>query len=194
MMTTDAPEGTMTAMPVMPNDVRDWTVDELDLLPDDGLQYELLDGMLLVSPAPTKRHQRSGGRLFIMLSEACPPDMEVLYAPLDWRPDRLTSLQPDVLVVDTTDLNAIVGETMILAVEILSPSTRRKDLFLKRSKYQDAGVQSYWIVDPEAPSITALELVDGGYVTVAEATGDQAVTFEKPFTVTVIPAALIKRP
>ena len=77
---------------------------------------------------------------------------------------------------------------MVLAVEILSPSTRRKDLFLKRSKYQDAGVQSYWIVDPAAPSITALELVDGQYVTVAEATGDQAVTLEKPFPVTIVPA------
>ena len=59
-MTTHAPEGTMTAMPVMPHEVRDWTVDDLDLLPDDGLQYELLDGMLLVSPAPTRRHQRAG--------------------------------------------------------------------------------------------------------------------------------------
>jgi hypothetical protein len=48
----------MTAMPVMPHEFRDWTVDDLDLLPDDGLQYELLDGLLLVSPSPTKRHQR----------------------------------------------------------------------------------------------------------------------------------------
>ena len=47
---------------------------------------------------------------------------------------------------------------------------------------------SYWIVDPEAPSITALELVDGQYVTVGEATGDQAVTLEKPFPVTIVPA------
>jgi Uma2 family endonuclease len=129
-----------------------------------------------------------------MLAQVCPPDLELLFAPLDWRPDALTSLQPDALVLNTTDLNAIVGETMILAVEILSPSTRRKDLFLKRSKYQDAGVQSYWIVDPEVPSITALELVDGQYETIAEATGDVAVTLEKPFPVTIVPAALVKRP
>jgi len=91
-------------------------------------------------------------------------------------------------------LDAAVGETMILAVEILSPSTRRKDLFLKRSKYQDAGVQNYWIIEPAAPSITALDLVDGQYETVAEAFGDGAATLEKPFPVTIVPAALIKRP
>jgi Uma2 family endonuclease len=119
--------------------------------------------------------------------------MDVLFA-LDWRPDRLTSLQPDVLVVGDTDLDTVVGETMILAVEILSPSTRRKDLFLKRSKYQDAGVPSYWIIDPAAPSITALELVDGQYMTVAEAFGDEAAMLEKPFPVTIVPASLIKRP
>jgi Uma2 family endonuclease len=183
----------MTAMTVMPRGAAEWTVDDLDLLPDDGLQYELLDGLLLVSPSPTKRHQRAGGKLFILLSQACPPDMEVLFA-LDWRPDRLTSLQPDVLVVGDTDLDTVVGETMILAVEILSPSTRRKDLFLKRSKYQDAGVPSYWIIDPAAPSITALELVDGQYMTVAEAFGDEAAMLEKPFPVTIVPASLIKRP
>jgi len=82
----------------------------------------------------------------------------------------------------------------VLAVEILYPSTRRKDLFLKRSKDQDAGVQSYWVVDPDAPSIMALQLVDGQYVTVDDAIGDDAVTLEKPFPVTVVPATLIKRP
>ena len=49
----------MTAMTVMPRDAVEWTVDDLDQLPDDGLRYELLDGMLLVSPAPTRRHQRA---------------------------------------------------------------------------------------------------------------------------------------
>ena len=185
----------MTAMPVMPDGVRDWTVDDLDLLPDDGLQYELLDGMLLVTPAPTSPHQRASARLFLLLSAAVPPGLEIFYAPLDWRPDRHTSLQPDLLVARDDDVEIKnITRPLVLAVEILSPSTRRKDLFLKRSKYQDAGVQSYWIIDPAAPSITALELVDGPYVTAAEATGDQAVTLEKPFPVTIVPAALINRP
>jgi len=189
-----SPGGEPTAMSVMPYEFRDWTVEDLDRLPDDGLQYELLDGMLLVTPLPNIHHQRAKGRLLILLARACPSDIEVLPGPLDWRPDRLTSLQPDVLVLGTKDFDANVAETMILAVEILSPSTRRKDLFLKRSRYQDAGVPSYWIVDPEVPAITALELVDGQYVTVGEAIGDEAVTLERPFSVTIVPATLVNRP
>ncbi len=53
----------MTAMTVMPRDAVEWTVRDLDLLPEDGLRYELLDGTLLVSPAPTRRHQRAAFQL-----------------------------------------------------------------------------------------------------------------------------------
>jgi len=150
----------MTAMSVMPRQSDEWTVD--DLLPDDGLQYELLDGLLLVSPAPTRRHQRAAARLFAMLQQSCPPDMEVLFAPLDWRPDTSTSLQPDVLVLGNRNLESTAADSMILAVEVLSPSTRRKDTILKRSKYEDEGVASYWIVDPKAPSITAWNMLTAG--------------------------------
>jgi Uma2 family endonuclease len=126
--------------------VTDWTVADLDLLPDDGLQYELLDGILLVTPAPVPQHQRAAGRLHLLLGPACPPGLEVFFAPLDWRPDLRTSLQPDLLVVRDEDIElANIRKPLVLAVEVLSPSTRRKDLVLKRSKYQDAGVSSYWV-------------------------------------------------
>ena len=77
----------------------EWTVDDLETLPDDGLRYELLDGTLIVSPAPVPRHQRAIVRLVLLLSAACPADHEVFVAPLDWQPDRRTSLEPDLLVV-----------------------------------------------------------------------------------------------
>ncbi len=182
----------MTAMTVMPGGVAEWTVDDLDALPDDGLRNELLDGILLVSPAPTRRHQRAVFRLGSLLQAACPSEMETISAPLDWRPDIRTSLQPDVLVLKNRDLSAPVNESMILAVEVLSPSTRRKDAIYKRSKYEDAGVQNYWIVDPEEPSILALELVGCSYVTIGSGTGDEAVALEKPFPVTVVPADLLR--
>ena len=181
----------MTGMTVMPRTAAQWTVDDLDLLPDDGLQYELLDGLLLVSPAPTRRHQRATLELATLLRTHCPSTMEVLVAPLDWRPDNRTSLQPDVLVLADRDLDSAAADSMILAVEVLSPSTRRKDAVYKRSKYEDAGVPHYWIMDPETPSIIALELVDGRYVTAGEATGDQQITLDKPFRVRIVPAALI---
>ena len=127
----------MTTMTVMPIGAAEWTVDDLDQLPDDGLRYELLDGILLVSPAPTRRHQRAVLQLGLVLQAACPPELEVLVAPLDWRPDRKTSLQPDVLVLGNRDLTSPAAESMILAVEVLSPSSRRKDAIYKHSKYED---------------------------------------------------------
>jgi len=181
----------MSPVTVMPRDAVEWTVADLDQLPDDGLRYELLDGTLLVGPAPTRRHQRAVLELGAQLRTACPPSMEVLIAPLDWRPDHRTSLQPDVLLLADRDLESPAEDSMILAVEVLSPSTRRKDAVYKRSKYEDSGVPHYWIVDPDAPSIIALELVDGHYVTVGEAIGDGRVSVEKPFPVTIVPAQLI---
>lgn len=65
----------MSVMAVMPRESRDWTVEDLDQLPDDGLQYELLDGVLLVSPAPVKVHQRAITRMWrLLLTPARPRD------------------------------------------------------------------------------------------------------------------------
>ena len=183
----------MTVMPVMPRESREWTVEDLDQLPDDGLQYELLDGVLLVSPAPVTRHQVVLTELAAMLRAACPASLYTLVSPLDWRPDQRTSLQPDLLVV-TPDLlhGKNITEPLALAVEVLSPSTRRKDLLLKRSKYEEAGVRSYWAVDPDVPSILAWDLVDGAYRTVGEASGDEMLELELPFPIALRPSAFLE--
>ena len=182
----------MTAMTVMPRQPAEWTVDDLDRLPDDGLQYELLDGILLVSPAPIVRHQLVSANLYLLVHQVCPDHLVALYAPLDWRPDLRTSLQPDLLVARRADLEERnLTKPLVLAIEILSPSSVRKDEVLKRSKYQDSGVAHYWIVDPAEPSILALELVDGVYRTAGEATGNESITLERPFPVTIVPAELI---
>ena len=81
----------------------------------------------------------------------------------------------------------------MLAVEVLSPSTRRKDLLLKRSKYEEAGVASFWVLDPDKPSFSAFELIRGEYQAAAEVVGDQSATLDQPFPVEVTPAALITR-
>jgi Uma2 family endonuclease len=182
----------MTTMTVMPRESRDWTVYDLDLLPDDGLQYELLDGLLLVTPAPIPVHQRPAARMHLLLAAACTPQFEVFFAPLDWRPDIRTSLQPDLLVVDKNRIGVKnITEPLALAVEILSPSTRRKDMVLKRSKYEDAGVTSYWIVDPVVPSFVAYDLVAGSYVEVARANGSDAAEVTLPFPVSVVASTLV---
>jgi Uma2 family endonuclease len=182
----------MSVMPVMPRDARDWTVADLESLPDDGLQYELLDGILLVSPAPVKIHQVVIAELYAVLRVGCPPDLLVLFAPLDWQPDQRTSLQPDLMVVRNEKLHdKNITESPVLAVEVLSPSTRPKDLVWKRNKYEAAGVRCYWTIDPAIPSITALELVDGAYATVGEAKGRQTLPLDRPFPVAITPAGLI---
>lgn len=78
----------------------------------------------------------------------------------------------------------------LLAVEVLSPSTRVVDLTLKRARYEAAGCPSYWVVDPDVPSLTAWELRDGEYVEVATVTADEVFDATLPFPVAVVPTAL----
>ena len=80
----------------------------------------------------------------------------------------------------------------LLAVEVLSPSTRRHDLALKRRVYAEGGVASYWICDPGEPSVTVLELVDGDYVQTGRAVGEQAIAVAAPFAVELVPADLVR--
>ncbi|MFC9690757.1 Uma2 family endonuclease [Kribbella sp. NPDC056951] len=167
---------------------------DLDLMPDDGRRYELIDGNLLVSPAPVPQHQRAVGGLHVLLYAACPQELEVFVAPLDVALGPDTVLQPDLLVARHAD----VGEkdlpvAPLLAVEVLSPSTRRFDLMLKWSRYQDAGCAAYWVVDPDTPSLIAWELRDGAYVQVAKVTGDETAYLTSPFEVSVVPANLFCR-
>lgn len=170
---------------------------DLDALPEDGMQHELLDGMLLVTPAPVVVHQYVLGRLYAALVAACPAGMTVLPAPLDWRPDAMTSLQPDIFVVDsplTLREKDITDPHLALVVEIASPATRRKDRILKRAVYEESGVASYWIIDPgpDDPSILALDLVDGAYVRAGEAAGEDRLSLERPFPTQVVPADLVR--
>jgi Uma2 family endonuclease len=79
-----------------------------------------------------------------------------------------------------------------LVVEVLSPSTRRVDLLLKRSRYEAAGIPSYWMVDPEKPSLTVLELVEDRYVETARVVDTQAVEVDRPYPLTVVPRALVE--
>ncbi|MFT4125575.1 MAG: Uma2 family endonuclease [Gordonia sp. (in: high G+C Gram-positive bacteria)] len=166
---------------------------DVGAVPDDGHRYELLDGVLIVSPAPRFVHQRAVMRLGHLLVAACPPDLEVLAAPFDVVLAEDTVIQPDVLVAPVaafTETDLPVAP--LLAVEVLSPSTRGVDLLLKKDRLQRAGGRHYWVVDPDEPSITAWTLVDGGYRETAHAVGDAAVTVTEPFALTLTPAALVE--
>lgn len=178
-------------MTVMPRD-HPWTVADLETLPDDGLRYELVDGTLLVSPAPTKVHQRCVGNLYVLLRAACPSELEVFVAPTDYQPTLTRSLQPDVLVVRRDDPGSgAVTTPLALAVEVMSPSSRSVDLVLKRELYEQAGVASYWVLDPAGPSLALWNLVDGRFSEAGVVFGDQEVLTDLPFPVRLVPAQLL---
>ncbi|MBK5306274.1 MAG: Uma2 family endonuclease [Frankiaceae bacterium] len=180
----------MTAMTVMPRD-GDWTVDDLLDLPDDGLQYELADGVLLVTPAPRPRHQRTIRKLLLVLDPLVPDDMEVFFAPLDFQPTRIRSLQPDLLVVRRSDVGELnITAPLLLAVEVLSPSTRAKDLILKKGLYEDSGVPSYWVIDPDEQTLVAWELDGGSYREVARLGRGDVFRTDRPFPLHTEVAAL----
>ena len=181
----------MSTVTVMPRG-GDWTVDDLADLPDDGLRYELIDGTLLVSPAPTKLHQRAVGRLHLLLTRACPPALEVFLAPTDYQPTRRRSLQPDLLVVRRDDPgDAAVTTPLALAVEVLSPSSRSVDRVLKRELYEQSGVQAYWVVDPDERVVTVWLLGEQGYGEPHVVRGEERRTLTRPFPVEVCPADLV---
>jgi Uma2 family endonuclease len=170
-----------------------FTVDDLDRMPDDGRRYELLDGVLIVSPRPTTVHQLAATRLTTLLGNACPDDLCVLAEPALQLSDDI-EFDPDVVVVRWEDVGrAKITAPPLLVVEIRSPSTALIDLNRKKAAYQKFGVPSYWIVDPDPPepSLTAFELRDGRYAPLAKVTGSEMLKTERPFDVEVVPAFLL---
>lgn len=172
------------------------TVHDLGGMPDDGRRYELIDGVLLVSPAPGWRHQKIVIRLGGMLEGLCPPEFDVLVAPFAVHDGSETlELQPDVLVGRFEDFTERdLPAPPVLAVEVLSPSTALHDRNTKKAAYERMGVASYWVIDPDGPSLTAFELDDEGrYQDVAKVAGDEPFDARRPFAVRVVPSALLGR-
>ncbi|ADB30877.1 protein of unknown function DUF820 [Kribbella flavida DSM 17836] len=171
---------------------RPLTRDDLDRMPDDGHRYELIDGALLMTPAPSYRHQIAVGNLLYRLMQVCPPELRVLTAPFDVAISDDTVLQPDLLVARRDDFTERdLPKAPLLAVEVLSPSTRRIDTLLKFSRYEAAGCASFWIVDPDTPSLIVWEMQDGAYAQVAKVSGDEPARLRAPYDVEVVPADLI---
>lgn len=182
----------MTAMSLLTKPALPFTRADLDAMPDDGYRYELLDGMLLVSAAPVPRHQVVSGNLYLLLRAACPPDLQVLYAPVDVVLADDTVLEPDLLVAPREQFSEKdLPGAPLLAVEVASPSTRRVDRLLKRDRYEEAACPSFWLVDPVEPSVLVLELEDGRYVERGVARGTERLEVTLPYALTIDPADLL---
>ena len=148
--------------------------DYLQLPEEPGYRFEILEGTLIKEPSPNVMHQRISRRLQRILEDylwKIDSEGEVFDAPLDVTFNDITVVQPDIFYVSGKQ-KTITKETRIdgpptLVVEILSPSTSRKDRLQKRRIYQNVGVQHYWLVSPEDKTLECFALRDGDYAVVA---------------------------
>ena len=184
----------MTAPEVWSDQGRALTVEDMENMPDDEFRYELDDGVLIVSAAPSNLHQRVVFRLSRVLDAACPPDLEVVPG-VGVNITRFQHRVPDVAVVRSDSMGTVFQERPpALVVEVASPRTRLYDRNRKKDVYERFGIPSYWIVDPDPdkPVLTVFELSEGAYRQVAQAAGDEAFEAALPFPVTVTPSALVR--
>jgi Uma2 family endonuclease len=127
-------------------------------LPADGNSYETVRGELLVTPAPRIWHEEVVYRLVIALREYLRAE-PVGHAfgsrsDISWGPDTL--VEPDVFVAPLEEVRTLEWakvKTLLLVVEVLSPSSRRADRFTKRVEYQRQNIPCYWIVDPDGRQV-----------------------------------------
>ncbi len=125
------------------------TMQEFAAMPkDEHKNYELIDGIICMSPSPSREHQmiahRIHGHLFVRLADTmcdAAGELDITY--------EGDVLKPDLMVFCNRD-----DEIPEIVFEILSPSTRHRDLGIKLVKYEQMGVKEYWIIDPKTKSIT----------------------------------------
>jgi Uma2 family endonuclease len=170
------------------------TYQDVQRFPPDGHRYELVEGVLLVTPGPDADHQSCVVNLAVALKLAAGDEHFVVPAPFDFYVSEVTYFEPDIVVALDEDVGPDrLERTPLLLVEVASRSTRLVDLGTKRLAYEAAGVPEYWLVDPDEPSLTVLRLVAGRYQEVARVTGDERYDATFPFPVTIVPGRLGRR-
>jgi Uma2 family endonuclease len=172
-MTTSVPLDVLpvvtAAAPIVGPPQGRWTYADYAALPDDGNRYEIIAGVLYMTPAPGTGHQSVSARLvtFLVTHVEFAGLGRVFAAPVDVELAPDTVVQPDIVVILSANLDRITPSRIIgapdLVVEILSPGTAGYDRREKQDAYARAGVGEYWIVDPGAQTVELLTLEQGGY-------------------------------
>jgi Uma2 family endonuclease len=145
-----------------------WTYEEYYRL-DDDRRYEIIDGALREAPAPDTWHQDSSRKLFRLIDHfvAAHKLGEVFYAPIDVVLDRENTVQPDLVFVSRARVSIIQRRAIFgvpdLLIELVSPSSVRRDRYDKKALYARFGVKEYWIGDPANKSLEILTLKSGQY-------------------------------
>ena len=153
---------------VLEKQAKRWTYEEYYRL-DDDQRYEIIDGNLLMAPAPDTWHQDWSRELTMLVVTHVKRHKlgKVFIAPVDVVLDVENSVQPDLVFVATASLGIIqrraIFGTPDLLVELISPSSVRRDRYDKKELYARFGVKEYWIGDPANKSLEILTLKDGRY-------------------------------
>jgi Uma2 family endonuclease len=172
------------------------TYKEYEALPADGRRYEIHEGELSMTAAPSPRHQIISRNLFLALHAHVKSKGigEVLYAPLDVILSDISIVQPDIVYLDPTRLAAIshrgVEGAPTLVVEVLSPATTLIDRSTKHQLYARHGVPFFWLVDPEGRTVEAFVLGPQGYSVTVRAFGTEPVSPPPIPDLNLIPASL----
>lgn len=146
-----------------------WTYQDYAALPDDGRRYEIVNGVLFMTPAPNMSHQDAVGQIFFYLQKHVRMAQlgKVYVAPFDVALSPKLVVQPDVAVILNANLEKVTTTRIIgapdLVVEVASPSTAIYDRHNKLEAYASAGVPEYWIVDPASCTVEVLSLEDRKY-------------------------------
>lgn len=157
----------MTALPYDPNHY--YTVEEFAALPEDpSAHYELQDGVIIVSPKAAKEHMFASYELHYQIRQQLPAGMfAVGEIDVDLQLATPVVRAPDLLIARTGAFGqrgVAKASDVLLAVEILSPSSLRTDTIHKPLDYADAGIPNYWVIDASAPvTATIYHLIDGEY-------------------------------
>ena len=161
----------------------EWTYDDYLRLPDDGRRYEIIEGVLYVANAPNFDHQFAVSELSRRVGNFfAERDLGyVLTVPFEIHlSERTRPVQPDVFFIARDRWPEAAGSQIFkgapgLIVEVLSPSSYRRDTNIKFTAYEAAGVLEYWIVNPNARLVQIYTLSSGEYALLGEFVGDEAV-------------------
>jgi len=154
---------------VLEKQAKRWTYEEYYRF-DDDQRYEIIDGNLLMAPAPDTWHQDWSRDLFRVIDRQVTAHRlgKVFFAPVDVVFDAENTVQPDIVFIATANAGIIqrraVFGTPDLLVELVSPASVRRDRYDKRELYARFGVKEYWIGDPANRALEILTLKQGSYV------------------------------
>lgn len=149
---------------------------------EQGARYELLEGLLVKEPAPNVSHSRVSRRLLQILEEyflKTDPGSEIFASPVDVTLGDINVVQPDLFYIASEQSSMVeharVNGAPQLAVEVISPSSGRKDRIQKLQIYQKAGIQHYWLVNPAEKTLECFVLQNGVYALVIVGVDEEVV-------------------